>query len=59
MINERKYDKINPVRIELRDNSTLWLVGGYEGKNDFGQSFAINGEKEFVISQGKMLNMTK
>ena len=36
MINERgKSDKINPVRIELRDNSTLWLVGGYEGKNDF------------------------
>jgi hypothetical protein len=29
------YDKVNPVRIELRDNSTLWLVAGYEGKNDF------------------------
>lgn len=36
MLNEREeYDKINPVRIELRDNSTLWLVGGYEGENDF------------------------
>ena len=36
MLNEKGgYDKINPVRIELRDNSTLWLVGGYEGGNDF------------------------
>lgn len=36
MLNEKGgYDKINPVRIELRDNSTLWLVGGYEGENDF------------------------
>jgi hypothetical protein len=29
------YDKTNPVRIELRDNSTLWLVAGWEGGNDF------------------------
>lgn len=29
------YDRVNPVRIELRDNSTLWLVAGYEGENDF------------------------
>ncbi|GAB6123449.1 hypothetical protein [Dysgonomonas termitidis] len=29
------YDKVNPVRIELRDNFTLWLVAGYEGENDF------------------------
>ena len=36
MLNEKGgYDKINPVRIELRDNSTLWLVGGYVGENDF------------------------
>lgn len=36
MINENgTYDKTNPVRIELRDNSTLWLVAGWEGGNDF------------------------
>lgn len=36
MINEKgTYDKTNPVRIELRDNSTLWLVAGWEGGNDF------------------------
>jgi hypothetical protein len=36
MINEKEeYIKINPVRIELRDKSTLWLVGGYEEENDF------------------------
>lgn len=36
MINEKGvYDKTNPVRIELRDNSTLWLVAGWEGGNDF------------------------
>jgi hypothetical protein len=36
MENEKgKYDKINPVRIELRDNSTLWLVAGWQGGNDF------------------------
>ena len=29
------YDKVNPVRIELRDNYTLWLVAGYGGENDF------------------------
>ena len=32
MINEKgTYDIINPVRIELRDNSTLWLAAGSEG----------------------------
>jgi hypothetical protein len=36
MENERQiYDKTNPVRIELRNSSTLWLVAGYEGGNDF------------------------
>jgi hypothetical protein len=36
MENEKgKYDKINPIRVEFRDNSTLWLVAGYEGGNDF------------------------
>ena len=31
MINEKgTYDIINPVRIELRDNSTLWLAAGWE-----------------------------
>lgn len=36
LINEKgTYDKTNPVRIELRDNSTLWLVAGWEGGNDF------------------------
>lgn len=36
MINEKgSYDKINPVRFELRDNSTLWLVAGWEGGNNF------------------------
>jgi hypothetical protein len=36
MENEKKsYDKINPVRIELRDNSTLWLVAGWQGGYDF------------------------
>lgn len=29
------YDRINPIRIELRDNSTFWLVAGYRGENDF------------------------
>lgn len=33
MINEKgTYDIINPVRIELRDNSTLWLAAGLEGR---------------------------
>ena len=36
MKNENEtYVKTNPVRIELRDNSTLWLVAGWEGENDF------------------------
>jgi hypothetical protein len=36
MLNEKgAYEKTNPVRIELRDNSTLWLVAGWEGGNDF------------------------
>ena len=36
MENEKKsYDKINPVRIELRDNNTLWLVAGWKGGYDF------------------------
>ncbi|MEI6297142.1 MAG: hypothetical protein WCO84_05915 [bacterium] len=36
MENEKKsYDKTNPVRIELRDNSTLWLVAGWQGGYDF------------------------
>ena len=36
MINEKgTYDKTNPVRIELRDNSTVWIVAGWEGGNDF------------------------
>jgi len=36
MINENgTYDKTNPVRIELRDNSTFWLVAGWEGGIDF------------------------
>jgi hypothetical protein len=36
MINEKEeYDKTNPVRIELRDKYTLWLVAGWEGGNDF------------------------
>ncbi|MPN19093.1 hypothetical protein SDC9_166459 [bioreactor metagenome] len=36
MLNEREEnDKINPVRIELRDNSSLWLVAGWQGGNDF------------------------
>ena len=36
MENEKKsYDKINPVRIELRDNSTLWLVAGWQGGYNF------------------------
>ncbi len=34
--NEKKsYDKINPVRIEIRDKSTLWLVAGWQGGYDF------------------------
>lgn len=36
MENEKEsYDKTNPVRIELRDNSTLWLVAGWQGGYDF------------------------
>jgi len=36
MLNENdSYDKTNPVRVELRDNNTLWLVAGWEGGNDF------------------------
>jgi hypothetical protein len=36
MKNEKgEYDNINPVRVEFRDNSTLWLVAGWEGGNDF------------------------
>ena len=36
MLNEKNsYDRINPVRIELRENSTLSLVAGWQGSNDF------------------------
>jgi len=36
MENEKKsYNKINPVRIELRDNNTLWLVARWQGGYDF------------------------
>ena len=36
LINENgSFDKINPVRIELRDSNTLWLVAGWKGPNDF------------------------
>ncbi len=36
MKNEKgTYDKINPVRIEIRDKSTLWMVAGWHGGNDF------------------------
>ena len=36
MKNEKgTYDKTNPVRIELRDKSTLWMVAGWQGGNDF------------------------
>jgi len=36
MRNEKgEYEKTNPVRIELRDNSTLWMVAGWEGGADF------------------------
>ena len=29
------YEKTNPVRIELRDKNTLWMVAGWQGGNDF------------------------
>lgn len=36
MKNEKgTYDNTNPVRIELRDNHTLWMVAGWEGGYDF------------------------
>lgn len=36
MINEKGgRDTINPVRIELRDEQSCWLVGGWEGDSDF------------------------
>lgn len=36
MKNEKgTYDKTNPVRIEFRDKSTLWMVAGWQGGNDF------------------------
>lgn len=35
MVNEKGVpEKINPVRIELRDSSTLWLVAGYDEVED-------------------------
>ena len=47
MKNEKGIDvKTNPVRIELRDNSTLWLVAGWEGSNDFiGNLFCDKSDK--------------
>jgi len=30
-----EYVKINPVRIELKDSNTLWLVAGWQGGSDF------------------------
>lgn len=36
MLNEREeYDRINSVRIELRDKNSLWLVAGWQSGNDF------------------------
>jgi len=36
MINkEDEYDPINPIRIEFRDNKSLWLVAGWQGGSDF------------------------
>ncbi|GHT54974.1 hypothetical protein AGMMS49982_20410 [Bacteroidia bacterium] len=41
------YEQINPVRIELRDNCTLWLVGNWQGGNDFlGNLFCDKKRKE-------------
>lgn len=36
------YDKTNPVRIELRDKSTLWMVAGWQGGNEFIGDFFFN-----------------
>jgi len=36
MVNENEsYDRINPVRIEFRDNKTLWLAAGLQGDYPF------------------------
>ena len=54
MKNEKQtYDKINPVRIELRDSSTFWLVAGWEGGSDF------IGNLFFNINQRGVCNFAK
>ncbi|MDD3960512.1 MAG: hypothetical protein PHT77_01465 [Bacteroidales bacterium] len=55
MINEKgTYDKTNPVRIELRDNRTLWLVAGWEGGSNFiGNLFCDKLRKGICNIQGQ------
>jgi hypothetical protein len=51
MVNEKgEVERINPVRIELRDSTTFWLVAGYEGEGDF------LGELFFHIRQREICN---
>jgi hypothetical protein len=53
MVNKKgEVEKINPVRIELRDSTTFWLVAGYEGENDFvGELFLHMRQKEICNIQ--------
>lgn len=55
MENEKgEVEKINPVRIELRDSTTFWLVAGYEGEGDFlGELFFNIRQKEICNTQIK------
>ena len=54
MENEKgNFDKIDPVRIELRDNSTFWLVAGYEGKNDFHGTLFFDKKRKGICNIAK------
>jgi hypothetical protein len=47
---DNQYDKINPVRIELRDNSTLWLVAGYKGKSNFIGDLFYDRQQKYICN---------
>ncbi len=53
MINENdEYEEINPVRIEIRDNSTFWLVARWEGgdNNDHSGTLFIDKKNRSICN---------
>ena len=44
-------ERINPIRIELRNNNTFMLKAGYDKNNDFyDENLMVNNNKELCFS---------